>query len=217
MTVAELVVAVAAVAVIGAAVTGLSFALSSAHAHSQDHYLHMQSAHNAAVRLRELIGSSVLITAADETTLVLWVGDKQLNGEINRNEMVLVEWNAAAGEIGTYRVNIGDYEWGNYETPLAEFTDTASAEWEIKNDSLVTYTPLAQGISQFAFSCEPATPLARRVDFQIVAGPPQPEERPAVLRSSAVLWHDKTDCVKWTGSEWILVSGGSSGGGGEED
>lgn len=204
MTVAELVVSIAVISVIAAAVAGLSFALSSAHAHSRDHYLHSQIARNGTVRLQQLIRSSVLVTASNETSMVLWAGDSNLDGYINRNEMVLVEWDQSSGELGVYSVVLADDDPDNYRVELKNYTGLPMAQGEIGNDPLVSYTPLAQGVTEFSLSCSPQPPLAKLVNFRIVAGPPRPQDRPAAVRSAAALSYNRADDVIWTGNEWRL-------------
>ncbi|MGC9455170.1 MAG: PulJ/GspJ family protein [Phycisphaerae bacterium] len=204
MTVAELVVSIAVLAVIGAAVAGLSFALSSAHAHSKGHYLHSQTARNGTFRLQRLIRSSVLVTASSETSMVLWTGDNNLDGYINRNEVVLVQWDQSSGELGVYSVALADDDPNNYRVKLKTYTDLTNARGDITIDPMVSYTPLAQGVTEFSLSCSPQPPLTKLVKFRIIAGPPRPQDRPAAVRSAAALSHNMADDVIWTGGEWRL-------------
>lgn len=221
MTVAELVVSIAVISVVATAVAGFSYALSSAQAHSQGHYLHMQSARNGLLRLQKLVRESLLITAADDSAVVLWAGDHNNDGYINRNEMILVQWQSQVDEIGVYSVDIADDHPDNYRIKLKKFTDMDSARYVLFNDPRVTYRPLAQGIRQFGVSCEPDPPMSKRADIRIVAGPPRRSERPAALRGAAALLYDQTDRVVWSGSEWVLLEpgygAGSGGSSGEED
>lgn len=218
MTVAELVISIAVVSVIAAAVAGLSFALSSAHAHSQGHYLHMQSARNGVLRLQKMVRESLLITSADDNAIVLWTGDHNNDGYINRSEIILVQWDSYTREVGVYRVDIAADHSNNYRMKLKKFTDMDTARYTLLTDPRVTYRPLAQGIWEFGISCEPDPPFAKRADVRIVAGPPRRRYRPAALRSAAAMLYDQTGRVEWTGSEWVLLEPRvATSGGGEED
>jgi hypothetical protein len=223
LTVAELLLSMAVLAVIGTAVAGLSHALSSAHAHSQDYYSHLQTARNGTLRLQGLFRESLLVTAADDHSAVLWAGDANGDGVINRNEVVLVDWDSTTGEIGTYQVDLSGLSPAqqaleNHKVKLSQLTGISVAGQAIRNDPRAQYTPLAEGVTDFALSCSVAPPLARGVSFQLIAGPPTPGERPAALRSAAALRNPQTHRVSQQAGVWVLgPPPGGGGGGGEED
>ncbi len=204
LTVAELLVSVASISVIGAAAAGLSFAMSSAQAQSRDRYLHIQTARNASLRIERLIRGSLLVTSADDTRMILWLGDYNANALINRNEVALLRWDPATGEVGKYRVDLEEGASANYRVHLKKLTDISSGSQEILNDPRVVYTPIAQDVTEFELSCLPDAPRTRVVDFRLVVASRDSQGRPAALRGSVALRYGQADRVEFDGGEWVL-------------
>ena len=74
-SIAELVLALAITGMIGLSVTGVYMVLSTAQAHTDEHYEHLQSSAGVRRLLERTLRRSRLVLAAGSDGLALWAGD----------------------------------------------------------------------------------------------------------------------------------------------
>jgi len=107
-TIAEIVLALSIASVIGLSVAMVSMALSTAHEHSLERDVHVQTARSVIRTVESIISKSRLVTGRSPSDLSLWASDANNDGLINVSELVVLTYNSAAGHIAQTQVVFPD-------------------------------------------------------------------------------------------------------------
>ena len=106
LTLPEIIAALAISSMVGLAIVGVSAALSSAYAHSQDFYETVRAGRTGMLRIQHLFREAKLITATTDTSAVLWAKDTNEDGLIDLTELHLLTYDASRREVLRVRVKL---------------------------------------------------------------------------------------------------------------
>ena len=212
LTIAELALAMAITALVGLSVTGVFMAMSTAQAHSDQHYLYAQTARCAARHVQVALRKAKLVTAADDTGLVLWARDSNGDGSINVSELLVFAYGSASGELEQVRIVFPESMPAETRAALdvgkslASVTSVAGVQVMMQNDFPSYYVRelLADGVLELSRDLAPAPPLTRTVKLRIKVGK---AKRNVVAYACATLRDDNTDRVGTASGEYVLLAG----------
>ena len=205
-TMAELAVVISIASVIGLAVVGVSTALSTAYAHSQDYYQCIQSGRAGMRRVQSLLRKAKLIPAVSDDSLVIWREDATEDGKINLDEITVLEYDASARAVRRRQVVFPDSmqqavrDAMNVEIPLYSLTSFSEAAGWIRG-AYATSTEIVAGVESFEVSPMTAPPLSRLIRIELVTqeGPKQIR-----LRSAVTLRADRVESVGMSEDGYVL-------------
>ena len=208
-TLAELVMAMAIMSIIGLAVVGITMALTDAQEYSGDFYRNVQIARNSMRYLQRAIQKANLITAVDSDSLACWLEDTNDNGRINVTEMRLFAFESGDCEIAEYRIQFPSW-WTQVMKALADtsvslawVTDISNVK-SMRSNSYVVRRVLATDVASVTFTVSPSAPITKLLQTEITIGQ---GDRRVVLRGATALRADWTDHVGTVDSEWVLDTG----------
>jgi prepilin-type N-terminal cleavage/methylation domain-containing protein len=207
LTLAELLIAMTVMSVIGLAVTGVAMALSSAHAASEAYNQYVQTGRVAMARVTQKVRGSSLIVSADAQRLVLWSGDANADGRISLDEVAVITYDGPARQVRHYAVEFPDH-WPNWmkallnsSLELRSLSSAASVEWWLSRHWLCQTTVLADDVLDFSPSVSPAAPLSTIASVEMTVGDDAHE---VTLHNAAGLRADKTSHVYESDDEFFL-------------
>jgi prepilin-type N-terminal cleavage/methylation domain-containing protein len=201
-TLAEFVMAMAIVAIIGAAVAGVATALSTAYAHSEDFYMDIQNGRMAMLRMQSTARKAKLVTACTPTTAVLWTGDTNGDGQINLSEISMLSYDAAGARLLEYRVVYpadmapATRSALDVVVPLSTLTSVSATQDLLKTNVYVQTTVQADQVLDFRPGVKPAAPLSKIMTFDLKVGT---SGNNLELRSACALRADATQYVSTSG------------------
>lgn len=209
-TIAELVLAMAIASVVGLSVAVVSTALSTAHEHSMENDVHVQTARSVIRRIESEIRKSKLVVKQGATELALWSSDADESGSINISELKVIGYDASADRVELTRVVFPDdmdattREALDIEISLSEINDASSVTDEILNQlpSYVQQTTLADNVLDVSVSTDEPPPKTRVVKFKVQIGTP---ESNVTLYGGAALRADRTDWLVRNGDDYTIV------------
>jgi Tfp pilus assembly protein FimT len=175
LTVPELVLAMAITSLIGLSIAGATMALSGACAHIDQSYENSQAANLALGRVHRIVRQSRLITACDDSSMILWRCDENEDGVINISELELVEYDAAGRLLLSRSISLSNLsepvrQAMDAEKSLQWSTDASNVRRAIDSSVYRSAQALAENVTAFRVSVSPQCPLARTANFEIVVG-----------------------------------------------
>lgn len=176
LTLAELVAAMAITAVIGLAVTGVASSIANLNQEAEEYYEFLQSGRTAADRLQKIVRSSLLVTAAGESDLVLWEGDENGDGKINASEVTQISLQGSSGKLVAGKTKFpADMTAETRESldsrlSLADVTSLSQLDLGPSHAAYADKQVLARDVKSFKVSLDEAAPNTRLVKFEIVIG-----------------------------------------------
>ena len=207
MTLMELLLAVSATAVIGAAVVGTGFALASAQDNSDTYSECVQTSRVAMGRLTSMLRESQLVTGTDANGIVLWTGDPNGNQRINLSELAAILYDEDTKEIIQYQIVFPE-GWPpvlvwllDVSISLKDVPDPAYCAWYVGNSPYGMETVLASDVFECEFSVSPSPPFSRFVSIQVTTS--QGESQIEVC-GAAVLRADQTNRIVQVGQQYLL-------------
>ncbi|MFP4053671.1 MAG: Tfp pilus assembly protein FimT/FimU [Phycisphaerae bacterium] len=108
MTLAELIIGLTMLSVIGLAIGGMATSLSRAYGQGESFYSDLQSARVSMMRLEAMAQGSEQLLSSDpfaNSALTLWEEDRDKDGMVNLSEMVFVHFDPTRGELVEQRLN----------------------------------------------------------------------------------------------------------------
>ena len=205
-TLAELVMAMAIMSIIGLAVVGMTMALTDAQEYSGDFYRNVQIARHAMRYVQREIQKANLVTAVDSDSLAYWADDTNDNGGINLTEMRLVAFDSGDREIAEYRIEFPSWwtqlmkDLEDAPLSLAWATDMSNVT-SMRSNSYVVRRLLATEAAPVTFTVSPSAPLTKLLQTEVTVGQ---GDRRVVLRGATALRADWTGHVGTVDSEWVL-------------
>jgi hypothetical protein len=207
LTLPELVVGITITAIIGLAVAGVSMALSTGHAQSEQYSEYVQSARMGVMRVGRELREASLVTAYDSNTLILWGGDANGDGDINTDELVSISYDASTRQIVKYQKVYPSYwpDWLvdllNFDLDLDEVDNANSVESYLKYGLLAESTVLATDVRSFDVTTGADAPVSRLVKVRLSVGD---SDRALTVNTSMKLRADKTHRVYVSGNRYYL-------------
>jgi hypothetical protein len=204
LTIVELLLAMTITGMIGATVMGVTFSLTNACGSGEEYSDALQNGRHLLLRVGTLGRQAKLVTACSPEAVVFWTGDEVGDGEIHRDELVMIYWDRTGGQstVRMQRVTGGN--------PLLRDVVSLHAACQLSHvtallsqyETFRENVPLAEDVLAFRVSTDTPPPLARAVMIEVTLGNPG---RPVTLRSTAALRADATAKVGRSGNQWMLV------------
>lgn len=172
LTLAEFVLTLAVLGIIGAAVAGVASALSHAYASTEDYHEALQTGRSAMLRVQSIIRGSKLVTAANDDTLVLWAENDDEDDEINLSELTLLEYDASTRQILEHKVvypealNPGVVAGLDFPVNLEAIVTPTGAARTLEGAPHLRSLVIAENIDSFDISTTPAPPMATLVKIR---------------------------------------------------
>ncbi len=208
-TLAELVIAMSIMTIIGLSIAGVSMALSTAYASGQDYYTNIQTGRSAMMRILKELNKAKLITGIGPHTLVYWAADTNADGGINLSELTVLDYEADSEQLKKLQVVFPDYMDPQIRQALDESLTLASAIDVVSVKNLIASNPrfvgqvLAGNVSAFDVCVYPDCPKAKLVTIKIKIGA---ETESITLRSAAALRASKVDHVGISDNQYVLMT-----------
>lgn len=213
-TLTELVMALAIMSVISVAVGGVAVALGKANERSEEYFECLQSGRVASQRIQGVLRKSLLVTAAQDGTLIAWGGDTNGNNQINLDELKRIYFKPATGEIVLKSLEIPSNltSWVksflNPSVALDSVVDTAVA------DNTLGYVPsydkervIAVKVKSFKVTADAPAPLTQYLSFTIEVGDC---DNTVTVYGGAKLRGEKTDWVAKSNNQFYVQVPGSN-------
>ncbi len=205
-TIVELILAMVIVSVIALSVAGISAALSSAYAHSQDYYQCIQGGRVGMRRIQKPLRKARLITACTADSLGFWGEDSNDDGIINLDEIRLISYDSVNRQVTQRRIRFpdgmdpGTKDALNVEIALHELTDISNVANYLTGMYLET-TPMAVQVDDFEVAPQVAPPMTRflKVVLNVSEG-----GKEMTVRSAVSLRVDMTSHVEFSDGEYVL-------------
>lgn len=199
-TLVELMMAMAITAVVATSVAAVSLAMSSSYAHTQDYFQNVQSGRTAMSRLQDTLRRSKLVTSASGSSLVVWAGDFNGDGLINKGE--LVTWVLENGNLvehqNEYDGASGVLDINQALSAATNITSPGQLRWLDSHDQPKV---LAENVTRFVVLPNTPAPRTTMVNIELTVG----EGNGAVtLKSAASLRADATSFVQTQGATSVL-------------
>jgi len=211
-TVAEVLLGLAVMSLVGLSVAGLSFALSNAYCDGEELQRSLQTARSTMLRLQSTIRKARLITGQNGNDLLLWANDEDRDGGITLSEVTMLRWDPNSGGIRQFEIVIPESASPElreaFDFPVALDTLVTTPEQIATSLSSHIWTHqrlLADGIAGLTLTGEPSIPTSRLLKIKITAGG---AAREVTLRSVVKLRADATARVAQQDGKWILEGDG---------
>ena len=206
-TALEIVLALTISAMVALAILGVSTALSSAYAHSQDFYETVQAGRNGMMRIQRMLREAKLVTAKTDTSLVLWAEDANGDDMIDLTEMRLLVYDPSTFEVLKVQVTLPE----GLPDDVADLIDAdVSLESAVNYSTVMSFmsspyavsTVIATDVQEFHVRARTEPPLTDlvKIDMKIADG-----DRSLHLRSAVTLRADRTDYVGTYQGEYMLM------------
>lgn len=210
LTVVELVVAMAVTSMVALTVTGAFMALNTAVEHSDEHYLHVQTARCVSRLVQAALRKSKLVTAAEQGGLVLWAGDTNEDGKINISEVLVFRYLDVESKLEQAKVVFPDSMDPDTRAALdvhkalADLDDVAAVREMMATDFPDYYCneELATHVLSHSVYPDEAAPLTRMLKLRVTIGTAR---RSITVYPSGALRDDETDRVGLSEGEYVLI------------
>jgi prepilin-type N-terminal cleavage/methylation domain-containing protein len=172
-TLLEMVMAMAITSIIALSIAGVSLVLSRSYAQTQGFYSNLQSGRAAMNSMQSTLRKAKLVTGASSSSLLFWVEaiDGVNPGQINRGEMVLWTYDAAAFQLKQAQIAYPSSASAmNTTLSLANASTTPTANTFPATDVYTQWKVLANDVQAFSVSLDQAAPLTRCVKLKITTG-----------------------------------------------
>ena len=207
LTVAELVLALSITAMIALSAAGVSMALSTAYAQSQNSYENLQTLRSAMMRIQSELNRAKLIVAVGERTVVYWKDDTNGDGKINLSELATIRYDEPQRRIDKHQVVFPE----SMDPMTRKALDERVRLWSAMNIPTTVSTIegsayhqaqiIAEGVQAFAVDAAPPCPKAKTVTIKISAGD---EVKFITIRSAATMRAGRTKDVGVSDNEYTL-------------
>jgi len=206
MTLVELTIGMAVMAVIRLTIAGVSMALASAYQSTDDYYQSVQTGRVTMVRMGDLLRSARLVTDVSDSALLVWHGDTNDNEDINITELTLISHDTSSQQLLLYRIEFPDY-WQEWQIRL--FNGLAPL-WVAKLNvwPRLWYhrlwgqtSVLAEQVTDFAVRVDTSPPETERLSVEMTVFR---DGRPYTIRDTTTLRDSWTDRLVQVGSYWTL-------------
>lgn len=211
-TLVELIIAIAITAVIGLAAAAVAVGISNSYSDSEDYYQSLQTARSFMMRWESEVRQARLITAWSSTGLVLWTGDADGtnngvgNGQINRDELMLFQYNAAKKEIHQVFVQFPstiDKTALNVIRSLATAADMTTISNMLTSDVYCQDRVVASNVTSFTLTVSPTAPKSTMAFLEVVVSG---ESKTLKIRSAAMPRANDIANVGTVAGQWVLSS-----------
>ena len=176
LTLAELVLALAITSVIGLAVAGVSSAIGNVSERADAYYEYLQSGRVATSKIEQMLRPALLVTAASESKMVVWMNDDYDPGQINASEIAQIYLDTSTHELLEITTEFSDSLNNNQIQALdvvinlSDVTSLSSLDLGIGHDTYDVTRVLARNVQSFEITPDTAAPLTRLVKFKLVIG-----------------------------------------------
>lgn len=205
-TMVEFMMAATITAIIGLSVAGVSMALSSAYANSQDYYESVQTARSSVLRMQQTIRCAKLVTTWGNGGLAVWAQDADLDGQIDTSEVTVWQYDSTKKELQEGRVEYSTdalRQAMDAHESLASLTTLSGAVAVVNRSAYKQWRPLASNVQSFSVVGDLNNPKARLVTLQMTIGT---GPGAMTLRSGVSLRADSTDRVQLSGNQYVLAA-----------
>ena len=171
-TLAELVMSLAVSSVVLAAAAALAYAVCHAWSKSEDINEVVSSGRNGMVRMSDRIRSARAIGYVAPGVLMLWRQDANEDGQVNRNELTLLQVDPATGRLNEgqllFPAGTSQAVIDSHSTALtaAQFT-AAPVVSQLRGDAFFAEGPLAEYVQDVTWIVDAAPPATRLVQAQL--------------------------------------------------
>ncbi len=177
-TVAEMVLALAIVGMIGLSVTGVYMTLNTAQAHSDEYYTHLQTARGLVRTLDRSLRKARLVLARDADGIAVWTDDTDDDGLVNLSEITVFYYSSSDGTVVRSRVVFPDEMAETVRAPLdeqitlAEISTVTGLRTSMaeKSPSYFTDVLLAENVLSFTSEVDSSAPLSTLVKASFAVG-----------------------------------------------
>lgn len=207
-TLAELVMAVAIMAVVGLTVATVSMALSDAYAAGDEISQNTQTARSAMARIQKYLNKAKLIVAVGDGSVIYWADDRNGDARINISELARIKLDSAESILYVHRVvfppemDPAVREALDYQVGLDAATDTSSGTYMIEANSRHIQQAIAEDVTAFEVAAYPACPKAKMLNITLTVGE---QIHQIAIRSAASLRAGKTDEVAVSDGQYVLT------------
>lgn len=199
-TLAEFMLTIVIMGVIGLSIAGVSRALSSCYAQSETIYADSQVTRSAMTQVQAVLRRAKLVTAASGTALVVWLQDTNGDGKIQTNELMYIMLDSSTKQVkqcqAVYPQSI---------TPstllLQNLTTISSASQVVTADPYKQWTTLATEVNSFKVAVDHAAPLSTLITIQMSVGS---GTSVCTARGAVCLRADATDQVVKSNNQYSL-------------
>lgn len=194
--------AMAITAVVGLTVVTVTFALSNAQAHGGVRSDAIQSARAGMVRIEAVLRKCKLVTRGDGGSMVCWMGDRNDDGAINLDEIIVIRHLSESRLVELRQVSFPDALAPDIVTALnesrtlveaADIAGVCSLMDQAIYDSYLVTAVLATEVEDLQVVPDAASPFSRLVLLRLTAGSPG---RQITLTNSAVVRAPAVDSIK---------------------
>jgi prepilin-type N-terminal cleavage/methylation domain-containing protein len=206
-TLVEVLCALVVAAVLAVAVSSIAFAMSNAHAQSEQHFKAIQNSRAVLGRLEDQLRKAKLVLGVSSGALSFWAGDFNGDGGINDDEIVVVSLNANTGTLEETRVlwesglDQALRELLNIGHTLNDVVGVASCLSALDCNMRRRTNALAQDVVAFSARVTDAPPMSRSVSIELVT---RMEQRDFTARTNVTLRADRTSSVAISQNQWVL-------------
>lgn len=194
--------AMAITAVVGLTVVTVTFALSNAQAHGGVRSDAIQSARAGMVRIEAVLRKCKLVTRGDGGSMVCWMGDRNDDGAINLDEIIVIRHLSESRLVELRQVSFPDALAPDIVTALnesrtlveaADIAGVCSLMDQAIYDSYLVTAVLATEVEDLQVVPDAASPFSRLVLLRLTAGSPG---RQITLTNSAVVRAPAVDSIR---------------------
>ena len=216
LTIIEMVLAMAIVAMIGLSVAGVTMALSTSQAMTNQSHDCMQTGRIAIDRLQDRLSKAKLITAVGDGVVIFWESDDDGDGLINIAELVEVRHHPDDDTLRLHRVSFEDVADATVAAALNESVALdAAADCSLAGSLIVGNAEhreyvQAEGVELFEVAAYPPCPEAKMVTLKLVISD---GDQQTTFRSAVTLRADCTSNIGTSEGGWVLTGNGHGGGG----
>ena len=172
-------------------------AIASAHEHIGSATDNVQAGRVSLAKIEKLIRQSKLVSRCTTTEVILWYRDDTNEGTINMDEIAVLQYNEATGDVNLSTVEFpansspSTYAALNAQVALRKLIDN-SGKSIVLDSAYCTSEPIGAGLTGLEFSCDPNAPFARTIFLSAVFGS---GDSAISLDTAATLRADRTHWV----------------------
>ena len=199
--------AMALTSIVGMAAAGMTYALSTAQAGTEQRSEALQSARIATEMIGADVRKAALVTAGDSRTLSLWMGDSNNDKAVNPAELILIRYDADAKLVQRIRLVLAAGQLDgtlNADKTLQQVATVSCVESILGSaaysDKLETAV-LASDVRSFTWRLDQPAPNTRWVQVQMSVGA---EKKGISVTHSALLRADMRRAVDNQASPPVL-------------
>jgi len=209
LTLAELVLSMAIMAIVGAGVAGVSMALSTAHIDSQAVQENIQTASASMMRLQKCVSGAKLVTSISPDAVVIWTEGVDGDNKIDLSELVTLCYDPDTKELSEQRVifpvemAVADKAVLDASVTLASAGNKATVNTLTSASQYYQTRLIASNVESFQAIASPAAPMSKLLTLKYTVGA---GDNAIDVRTACCLRADARRYVATSGGDYVLIT-----------